>query len=151
MASKIARGLSSAALDFLVVGVALPFALDYLAGPISAYVTLPPSSSRWAAFLLLGAALAATAFFRSAYSKGDFPWLFGRRGGAVVALALFYYLFLLLPSSIGSAAGVSESSGLVTLLGLAVALSYGYLLLDFVDARRSRRPDLTTNMLGSSD
>ncbi len=137
---KIARGLSSAAFDFVAVGVAIPLALEFLAGPLSSYVSLPPSTSRWTAFILLGAALAATGFLQSAYSKGDFQWLFGKLGGAVVDLALFYYLFLLLPGSVGSArASVVESSGLVVLLGLAVVLSYGHLFLDFADARQTRR------------
>ena len=83
---------------------------------------LPPSSARWTAFILLGASFAVTGFLRSAYSKGDLPWLFGKLGGGLVDLALFYYLFLLLPSSVASAGAVVESSGLVLLLGLAIAL-----------------------------
>jgi hypothetical protein len=136
---KIANGLSSAALNLLAVGVALPLILDLLAVPLSSYIALPPSSARWTAFILFGACFAVTGFLRSAYSKGDFPWLFGRLGGGVVDLALFYYLFLLLPSSVASAGSVVESSGLLLLLGLAIALSYGYLILDFVDARQTKR------------
>ncbi len=120
---KIAKGVSSAALSFIVVGVALPLALDYLARPLSSYLTLPPSSARWTVFALIGAFLALTSFLQNGYSKGDFPWLFGKLGGGVADLALFYYLFLLLPGSAGSTGGVVESSGLIALLGLAVALS----------------------------
>lgn len=136
--AKIAKGVGAAALNFLAVGVVLPLALDYLAGPLSSYISLPPPSSRWTAFILIGAALAATGFLQSAYSKGDFQWLFGRLGGGLVDLVLFYYLFLLIPSSASSAGVAVESSGLIALLVLAIALSYGYLFFDFFDARRTR-------------
>ncbi len=147
---KIAKGVSSAALSFIVVGVALPLALDYLARPLSSYLTLPPSSARWTVFVLIGAFLALTSFLQNGYSKGDFPWLFGKLGGGVADLALFYYLFLLLPSSAGSTGGVVESSGLIALLGLAVALSYGYLFLDFADARRNNRAKSAAEDSGGS-
>ncbi|MDA4117325.1 MAG: hypothetical protein OK455_03170 [Thaumarchaeota archaeon] len=133
---KIARGVLSAALDFLVIGVVLPLALDYLSPLISSYVSLPPSSSRWLAFILFGALFAVTGFLQNGYSKGDFPWLFGKIGGGLVGLGFFYYLFLLLPSSSGSTS--VESTGLLLLIVLAIALSYGYLILDFIDARQRK-------------
>lgn len=136
---KIVKGITSAILDFIMVGVVVPEALEYFAPSFSSYISLPPSTSVFEAFGLLGAALAVTGFLQNAYSKGDFPWLAGKIGGGVVDLLLFYYLFLLLPSGVASSAAVSESSGLVVLLALALVFSYGYLILDFIDARRTKR------------
>lgn len=126
-----------AAVDFLAVGVLVPYVLEYLAPSISTYITLPSASEVWDVFILFGALLALTGFLQNAYSKGHYPWLFGKLGGGLVELGIFYFLFLLLPKSLGSA-GV-ESSGLVSLVVLAIALSYGYLILDFFDARRKMR------------
>ena len=134
---NIAKGLSQAILDFLVVGVGLPFLTEYLAPTLSSYVTLPPASEVWDVLLLLGSLMAAAGFLRNAYSKGQYPWLVGRIGGGLVELVVFYFFFLLVPHSLGSA-GV-ESSGLIALAALAVVLSYGYLVLDFFDARRTSR------------
>jgi hypothetical protein len=133
--AKTAKGILSAAVAFLAVGVALPYLLEYFSSEISPYVRLPPAGELWAVFLAIGAAFAVTGFLQNAYSKGDFPWLFGRLGRGIVSIVLFTYLFSLLPSSIGSA-GI-QTSDLLYLVYLAVALSYGYLILDFFDARRS--------------
>jgi hypothetical protein len=133
---KTAKGLSSAAVAFVVVGVAFPYLLEHFASTISTYIQLPPSVEVWAVFVLFGALFAATAFLQNAYSKGDYPWLFGKVGNGVVDLVFFTYLFLLLPKGVGSE-GI-QSTGLLSLIYLAVALSYSYLVLDFVDARRSR-------------
>jgi predicted permease len=143
---KLAKGILSAAAAFLVVGVALPYLLEYFSQDISSYVRLPPADELWAVFLALGAAFAVTGFLQNAYSKGDYQWLFGRLGRGIVSIALFTYLLSLLPSSVGPA-GI-ETSGLLYLIYLAVALSYGYLILDFYDARRSRpfKPKETDNM-----
>lgn len=115
----------------------MPLALDYLNPYISKYVTLPPSYDRWLAFVAFGVLFAATAFFQNAYSKGEYRWLFGKIGGGAVAIAFYSYLLLFLPSAAG--AGTIQASGLITLIYLAMALSYVYLIFDFFDARRSRR------------
>lgn len=122
-------------LDFLVVGVGLPFIIEYFAPLFSAYVTLPPASEVYEVFVLLGSLMAVAGFLRNAFSKGQYPWLVGRISGGLVEFGIFYFLFLDIPKSLASA-GV-ESSGLVGLAALAVVLSYGYLILDFFDARRS--------------
>lgn len=134
---KIASGLARAVLDFAVVGIGTPYVVEYFAPTISTYIALPSASEIWSVFLLFGALLASTGFLQNAYSKGEFPWLFGKIGSALVELGIFYFLFLLLPKSLGSA-GV-ESSGLVSLVALAIVLSYGYIVLDFFDARRRLR------------
>jgi hypothetical protein len=143
---KIAKGILSAAAAFLLVGVAFPYLLEYFSPEISSYVRLPPAEELWAVFLAIGAAFAVTTFLQNAYSKGDYPWLFGRLGRGIVSIALFTYLFSLLPSSLGSSG--MQASGMLYLIYLAVALSYGYLVLDFYDARRSRtfKPKETDNM-----
>jgi hypothetical protein len=133
---KIAKGISSAALRFVIVGIVLPYVLEYFSPTISSYIQLPPPIEVWAVFILFGALFAATNFLQAAYSKGEYPWLFGKVGGGFVSIAFFTYLFLLLPKTVGSA-GV-QSTGLLSLIYLDVGLSYGYLILDFVDARRSR-------------
>ncbi len=133
---NVEKGVSNAVVRLLVVGIALPFLLEYFAPTFSTYLQLPPSDQIWLVFLLLGTLFAVTSFLQNAYSKGDFPWLFGKIGSGVATLVFFTYLFLLLPNTVGSA-GV-QSTGLLSLIYLAVALSYAYLILDFVDARRSR-------------
>jgi hypothetical protein len=133
---KIARGVSSAAVRFVVIGIGFPYLLEYFSPTISTYLQLPSSSEIWAVFVLMGVLFAATSFLQNAYAKGDFPWLFGKIGNGVVNVIFFTYLFLLLPNTVGSA-GV-QSAGLLSLIYLAVALSYAYLILDFVDARRRR-------------
>jgi hypothetical protein len=138
--AKTAKGLSTAVVTFLVVGVAFPYLLEYFSPTISVYLQLPPSASVWGTFILIGALFAVTSFVQSAYSKGDFPWLFGKIGGGIVNLIFFTYLFLLLPNTVGSAS--VQSTGLLSLIYLAVALSYAYLVLDFVDARRSKITNL---------
>jgi len=144
--AKIANGVSSAALRFLVVGVAAPYLLEYYSPPISTYLQLPPANEVWAVFILMGSFFAVTGYLQNAYSKGDYPWLFGKIGSGLLEAVFFTYLFLLLPNSVGSA-GI-QSTGLLSLIYLAVALSYGYLLLDFFDARRSRpfKPKETDRM-----
>ena len=143
---KIAKGVLSAVAAFLLVGVAFPYLLEYFSPEISSYVGLPPAEELWAVFLAIGAAFAATTFLQNAYSKGDYPWLFGRLGRGIVSIALFTYLFSLLPSSLGSSG--MQASGMLYLIYLAVGLSYGYLILDFYDARRSRtfKPKETDKM-----
>jgi len=133
---KLARGITSAILNFVTIGIVIPFALDYVSPLLSAYITLPSSAERWEIFIVFGALFAFTAFCRNGYSKGDYPWLVGKIGGGLVDIGLFYYLFQLMPSSLGSAAGI-ESSGLIYLAGLAVVCSYGYTIFDFIEARRT--------------
>lgn len=133
---KTAKGISSAAVRFVVVGVAFPYLLEYFSPTISTYLQLPPASEVWEAFVLLGSLFAVTSFLQNAYAKGDFPWLFGKIGGGVVDIIFFTYLFLLLPKGVGSE-GI-QSTGLLSLIYLAVALSYTYLVLDFFDVRRTR-------------
>ncbi len=146
---KIVNGVSAAALRFVVVGVAFPLLLDYFSPTISKYVALPPSSARWAVFIIFGALFAVAAFLQNAYSKGDYPWLFGKIGGGVVNMGFYYYVFLLLPSSLGSE-GI-ESSGLLLLIYLAIALSYGYLVFDFFDARRTKREKADADVKASGN
>lgn len=135
---KIAKGIMNAAVAFLVVGIVMPYLIGYYRPQILTYVQLPPQSSMWVALVVIGALFAVTSFFQNAYSKGDFPWLFGRLGNGLVDLVFFTYMFSLLPSSIGSAAGI-QTSDLLYLIYLAVALSYGYLILDFWVARRKKK------------
>src|SRR5947207_1611705 len=73
---------------------------------------------------------------QTAYAKGDFPCLFGKIGGGLVNISFFTFLFLFLPKTVGSA-GI-QSTGLLSLIYLAVGLSYLYLVLDFIDARRTK-------------
>jgi len=134
--AKIAKGVSSAAVRFVVVGIAFPYLLEYFSPTISTYLQLPPANEVWAVFILIGSLFAVTGYLQNAYSKGDYPWLFGKIGSGLAEVVFFTYLFLLLPNSVGSA-GI-KSIGLLSLIYLAVALSYGYLILDFFDARRSR-------------
>jgi len=134
--AKIAKGVSSAVVRLVVVGFAIPYLIEYFAPTISTYLQLPPPNEVWAVFILMGSFFAVTGYLQNAYSKGDYPWLFGKIGSGLAEAVFFTYLFLLLPNSVGSA-GI-QSTGLLSLIYLAVALSYGYLLLDFFDARRSR-------------
>jgi hypothetical protein len=134
--ANLARGLTSAIVRFVLIGLALPFAIEYFSPTISSYVKLPPPYDVWAALILIGALYAVSSFLQKAYSKGDYPWLLGTLMGGVASIALFTYLLLFLPTTVGSTQ--VHSSGLLYLIYLAVALSYGYLFLDFFDARRSR-------------
>ena len=136
---KLARGLGAAALNFVVIGVVIPEVLLAFAPKLSSYIKLPSTTEIWEAFLLLGVLFAVTNFCLNAYSKGQFPWLFGKIGGGLADIALFYFLFLLIPGSLTAGGGSTsiESTGLIYLVGLAVFLSYGYIVLDFLDARRS--------------
>jgi hypothetical protein len=134
--AKIAKGISSAVVRFVIVGIAFPYLLEYFSPTISAYVQLPPAIQVWEAFILFGVLYAVTGFLQAAYSKGEYPWLLGKVGSGVVNIAFFTYIFLLLPKNIGSA-GI-QSTGLLYLIYLEVALAYLYLILDFYDARRSR-------------
>jgi len=136
---KLLKGIRSAALNFVAVGILIPYALNYFAPTISTYIALPPPSQIWTVFILFGVVFAITGFLQNGYSKGDFPWLFGKIGGGLAGVALFYYLFLLLPSSVGVGSTGIESSGLIDLVILAIALSYGYLVFDFWDARRKNK------------
>ncbi len=146
--AKIATGVLSAVVAFLAVGVAIPYLLGYYRTQISTYVQLPPQNQIWAALIVIGGLFAVTGYLQNAYSKGDYPWLFGKLGRGFVGIAFFTYLFSLLPSSLSSA-GKIQTSDLLYLIYLAIALSYGYLVLDFYDARRSpgyRRPKETDKM-----
>ncbi len=137
---KIWQGVSAAALRFVVVGIGFPLVLDYASPLISSYVALPPSSARWTVFILFGSLFAAAAFLQNGYSKGEYPWLGGKIGGGLVSMGFYYYVFLLLPSSLGSlGSGRVQASGLLLLIYLAIALSYGYLIFDFYDAKRNKR------------
>jgi hypothetical protein len=144
--AKIAKGIASAAVRFLLVGVAFPYLLEYFSPAFSSYVQLPPPNEVWAVFVIMGALFATASFLQSAYSKGDFPWLFGKIGGGLLTIVLFTYIFLLLPKSVGAAG--FQSTGLLSLIYLSVVLSYAYLVLDFFDARRSRpfKPKETDKM-----
>lgn len=145
---RLERGLLRAATNFAIVGVLFPYLLEYYSPQISSYVPLPPAYEVWAVFLAIGAGFAVTGFLQGAYSKGDYPWLFGKLASGVVSIAFFTFMFSLLPSSIGSA-GEIQASGLLYLIYLAVALSYGYLVLDFFEARRTKafKPQETGKML----
>jgi hypothetical protein len=134
--ANVAKGVSRAVVSFVVVGLALPFLLEYFLPQISTYVHLPPPYEVWIVFIAMGALFAVTSFLQNAYSKGDFHWLLGKIGGGLVGLVFFTYLFLLLPSTVGSAG--TQTTGLLLIVYLAIALSYGYLILDFVDVRRTR-------------
>ena len=134
--AKIAKGVSSAALRFVVVGIVFPYLLEYFSPTLSSYVQLPPPIQVWEAFILFGALYAVTSFLQTAYSKGEYPWLFGKIASGVVSIAFFTYIFLLLPKTVGSA-GI-QTNGLLYLIYLAVGLAYLYLVLDFYDARRSK-------------
>jgi hypothetical protein len=143
---KIANGVWSAAVRFFVVGIAVPYLVEFFSPTISKYIQLPAPSLVWGALVIIGALFAVMGFLMNAYSKGDFPWLFGKVGNGLVEAFLFTYLFLLLPNSLSSS-GVSagvDSSGLLTLVYLAVALSYAYLILDFADARRTKKERIRT-------
>lgn len=138
MTVKVAKGVPALVYGIVVIGVVVPYALDYLSPLFAGYLKLPPASQRWEVFIGLGILFAVTGFCRSAYSKGDYPWLFGKIGRGLADIALFYYLFLLVPGSLGSLGGASvESTGLIYLVGLAVVCSYGYTVFDFIDARRT--------------
>ena len=134
--AKIAKGLARAVLNFAVVGVGFPYLLEHFSTEISSYVPLPPPDEVWAVFIAIGAMFAVTGYLQNAYSKGDYPWLGGKLGSGIVGVAFYTYAFSLLPSSIGST-GI-QTSDLLYLIYLAIALSYGYLVLDFFDARRSK-------------
>jgi len=146
--AKIAKGVSSAALRFLVIGVAAPYLLEYFAPSISTYLQLPSAIEVWAVFILVGALFAVTGYLQNAYSKGDYPWLFGKVGNGLLEAVFLTYLFYLLPNSVTVAGTGVKSTGLLYLIYLGVALSYAYLILDFFDARRSRpfRPEETDKM-----
>ena len=133
---KTSKGLQTAVVNFVVVGVVFPYLIESFSPQVSSYVSLPARSEIWAVLLLIGTMFAVTGFLQSAYSKGDFPWLFGKLASGVVSLALYLFLYSLLPSSLGST-GV-QASDLLYLIVLAVVLQYGYLVFDFWDARRRR-------------
>jgi hypothetical protein len=136
--ANIANGLSRAALNFVVVGAALPYVIESFSSEISTYVSLPAPGEVWAVFVAIGAAFAVTGFLQHAYSKGEYPWLAGKLASGIVDIALFTYAYSLLPQSVGSASGGIQASDLLYLIYLAIALPYGYLVLDFFDARRTK-------------
>ncbi|HUK75715.1 MAG TPA: hypothetical protein VLU99_07970 [Nitrososphaerales archaeon] len=136
--AKIAKGVSSAALRFIAIGLMAPYLVEYFSPTISTYLQMPPANEVWAVLILLGAFFAVTGYLQNAYSKGDYPWLFGKIGSGLGEAAFFTYVFLLLPNDASLSGTGVQSGGLLTLIYLAVALSYGYLVLDFFDARRSR-------------
>ncbi len=143
--AKIARGLLVGVALFLVVGVVLPYLLDYASGFLSNYVTLPRPSERWLILLGLGGLFGATAFLQNAYSKGEYPWLFGRIGSGLTSMGFYYFVFLLLPGGGGSGGGnlglgvAVDATGLLLLVYLGIVLSYGYIVLDFFDYRHRKR------------
>jgi hypothetical protein len=134
--ANIAKGLSRAVLNFVVVGAVLPYVIESFSTQISTYMPLPAPGEVWAVFVGIGAAFAVTGFLQHAYSKGEYPWLAGKLASGIVDIALFTYAYSLLPQSVGSASGGIQASGLLYLVYLAIALPYGYLVLDFFDARR---------------
>ncbi len=119
-----------------MVGVAIPFALDYFHPEISKYLTLPPSAERWTVLIIFGALLAAAGFFQSAYENGEFRWLAGKIGGGLVELALYTYLLFFLPIPAGSQN--FQLTGLIWLIYATIFLSYLSVILDFIRARRNR-------------
>ena len=149
--AKILRGIGSAVIRFVAVGIAFPFLIDRFYQLISKYVTLPPSIERWTAFIIFGVLFAVTGFLQSAYQNGDYPWLAGRIGGGIVDLAFYTYLLLLLPASAGSQA--FQLTGLLWLIYGAIFLSYVSIILNFVHARRNRvtTPVKTVNHLQRSE
>jgi len=138
---KMVKGILNAAAAFLVVGVAFPYLIGYYRPQILSYVQLPPEEDIWAIFITIGALFAVTSFLQNAYTKGDFPWLFGRLGNGIVNVVFFTYMLSLLPGSLGSE-GI-QTSNLLYVIYLAIALSYGYLILDFWVARRKKREALS--------
>jgi hypothetical protein len=136
--AKIANGLSRAVLNFVAVGAVLPYVIESFSTEISTYVPLPPPGEVWAVFVAIGAAFAVTGFLQHAYSKGEYPWLAGKLASGIVDIALFTYAYSLVPQSIGSASGGIQASDLLYLVYLAIALPYGYLVLDFFEARRNK-------------
>jgi len=137
---KLAKGLVTAAGMFVVVGIVFPLLLDRASSFLSSYVTLPPSPERWEILLGLGAFFALTAFLQNGYSKGEYPWLFGRIGAGLGSMALYYFAFLLLPGG-GSTSGLGvgvDATGLLLLVYFGIFLSYGYIVLDFFDYRHRK-------------
>lgn len=138
--AKIAKGVLSAVPAFLVVGIGIPYLIGYFRPQILTYIKLPAQDSIWVALIAIGALLAVMGYLQTAYSKGDFPWLFGKLGNGIVNIGLFIYMYSLLPSSLGSLGSAEiQTSNLIYLVYLAVALSYGYLIMDFWVARRKKR------------
>src|SRR5579864_508676 len=133
---KTARGIASGAFNFVIVGVVFPFLIEYFAAAISKYVPLPAASEVWTVFIVLGVAFAITGFLQRAYSKGEYPWLAGKLLSAVASIGFYTFVFSLIPSGARSG-GTIETSNLLYLIYLAIALAYGYLILDFYDARRN--------------
>ena len=132
------KGVTSAVFVFALVGVVLPYLIDYFRPLAEKYVALPPPQQIWVAFLLFGALFALVEFLQNAYSKGNYRWLIGKLGSGAVSLGFFSYIFFyMLGSSSLSTQGV-ETTGLVLLIYVSIGLSYLYLFLDFYDARSSR-------------
>lgn len=136
---KLVKGIVIGVLMFVLIGVIFPLVLDRASSFLSSYVTLPPSSERWEILLGLGAVFGLTAFLQNAYSKGEYPWLFGRIGAGLATMALYYFAFLLLPGGGSSELGVGvDATGLLLLVYLGIFLSYGYIVLDFFDYRHRK-------------
>lgn len=136
---RVVKGGLAAALRFIVVGIAAPFALTHLSGAVSGYVKLPPNAEIWEVFILFGALFALMAFLENGFSKGEYPWLGGKIGGGLTSWGFYYYIFLLIPSGMSSETGAQISAtGLLVLIFLGIVFSYGYIVLDFFDYRRRR-------------
>ena len=121
------------------MGIVVPFVVNAIAPTVSSYVKLPPPAQVWEVFILFGSVFAVTSFLENAYSKGEYPWLGGKIGGGLASWAFFYYIFLSVPSSMGSEAGAEISAtGILVLILLGIFFSYGYIVLDFYDHRRMR-------------
>lgn len=136
---KIAKGVSIAAVRFVILGVAVPYLIDMFQTQITRYLTLPPSGERWIIFGAFGAGFALTGFLQAAYLKGDYPWLLGKLAAGAVGFAFYSYIFLIIarPANLPTSQSY-QLGGLLVLIYATIGLSYAYLFLDFFDVRRSR-------------
>jgi hypothetical protein len=114
----------------------MPLALDYLEPFLSRYATLPPSFERWLVFVAFGSLFAVASFLRTLYVKGEYPWLLGKLGGGVISLAFYSYIFVILSGA--SVGEITQVGGVILLVYVAIGLSYVHLILDFLEARRTK-------------
>lgn len=135
---KNMKGLASAALVFVLVGILAPYVLQYFRPVAVRYITLPSTQEIWAVFIFFGVLFAIVEFLENAYVKGDYHWLAGKLGSGIVGLAFLSYIFFYMVGSSSIGSGGVEATGLVLLIYLSIGLSYLYLFLDFYDARGSR-------------
>ncbi len=132
------RGLISAVIVLVPVGILAPYVLQYFRPHFEKYITLPPSQEIWAMFLLFGALFALVEFLQNAYLKGDYHWLAGKLGSGIIGFAFLSYIFFYMVGSPSLGSAGVEATGLVLLISVSIGLSYLHLFLDFYDARGSR-------------